>query len=369
MRVLMLGAYPPPYGGLQVHVVALRRFLRARDIPCSFINLDRHRNEERDDVYYPSSGWGVLSLLLRLRYDIVHQHVGGALSKRHMMLAFVCTLLPRTKTVFTLHSGGYPSSPEGRSLTPRSPKALILRRLDRVIAVNREGAEFFERIGVPRARIRTIAPHAFSAPDAERVSGGDRRALIGNPLDDFVRLHEPLLLSVGLLEPEYNIDLQIDAFAGIRERFPNAGLVIIGSGSLHDRLEEQIAAHPDAAHIALCGDVPHDATLRMIAEADVLLRTTSYDGDAISIREALYFGTHVLATDNGMRPDGVTLIDRLDADDLVDDVERRLEAPSSARPEMPGDRNLGEVLALFEELTTRRPARRLRRPARRVEER
>src|SRR5438105_8526009 len=39
-------------------------------------------------------------------------------------------------------------------------------------------------------------------------------------------------------------------------------------------------------------------SLRAIADADVLLRTTLYDGDAISVREALYLGTPVVATDN-----------------------------------------------------------------------
>lgn len=365
----MFGAYPPPYGGLQVHVVALRRFLRERGITCAFVNLDRHRNQEHDDVFYPDSALGVLRLLLRLRYDVIHQHVGGALSKRHMMLAFVCSLLPWAKTVFTLHSGGYPSSPEGRALTPRSPKALILRRFDRLIAVNREGADFFERIGVPPQRIRVIAPHAFSAPDVERISTSDRRALVGDRMEDFLQRHRPALLTVGLLEPEYNIDLQVEAFGAIRQRFPQAGLIIIGSGSLEDRLAQQIAAHPAAEHILLCGDVPHDATLRVIADADLLLRTTSYDGDAISIREALYFGTRVLATENGMRPVGVSLIERLAASAIADEVERQLGAPAGERPDVPGDRNLGEVLELFEELTKRRSAPLMRRPARRFEER
>ena len=58
----------------------------------------------------------------------------------------------------------------------------------------------------------------------------------------------------------------------------------------------------------LCGDVPHALTLRLIAESDLFLRTTLYDGDSVAIREALQLGTPVIASDNGMRPAGVHLI-------------------------------------------------------------
>ncbi len=66
----------------------------------------------------------------------------------------------------------------------------------------------------------------------------------------------------------------------------------------------------------LCGDVPHPLTVRLIAASDVFLRTTLYDGDSISVREALQLGVPVVATDNGMRPAGVHLIPRSDPEAL-----------------------------------------------------
>ncbi len=57
-------------------------------------------------------------LLFRLRYDVLHLHVGGMLSRRVLRLGLVCSLVPGKKTVFTFHSGGYPSLPEAKALTP-----------------------------------------------------------------------------------------------------------------------------------------------------------------------------------------------------------------------------------------------------------
>jgi glycosyltransferase involved in cell wall biosynthesis len=166
------------------------------------------------------------------------------------------------------------------------------------------------------------------------------------------------LVTVGLLEPEYDLALQIEVMAAIREKHPGAGLVVIGSGSLEAELRSLIRTKPYADHILLCGDVPHALTLRAIAQSDLLLRTTWYDGDAISVREALRLGTPVVATDNGMRPDAVRLIPTRDLHALRRAIEEELTAPRPRRPpsDDAGEENLRAVLSLYRELTDPVPA-------------
>jgi len=53
MRVLQLGPYPPPHGGVQSNLVAIRTFLRLHHVPCAVINITRHRKPDSDEVYYP----------------------------------------------------------------------------------------------------------------------------------------------------------------------------------------------------------------------------------------------------------------------------------------------------------------------------
>jgi glycosyltransferase involved in cell wall biosynthesis len=98
--------------------------------------------------------------------------------------------------------------------------------------------------------------------------------------------------------------------------------------------------------------VPHAATLRAIAEADLLLRTTLYDGDSVAVREALHLGTPVIVTDNGMRPAGVRLIPAQDKAALCSAIEASLDGPRS-RPEPSAagaEDNIEAVLKLYEEL-------------------
>ena len=47
MRVVQLGPYPPPHGGVQTNLVAIREYLRRSGHACDAINLTRHRRADR----------------------------------------------------------------------------------------------------------------------------------------------------------------------------------------------------------------------------------------------------------------------------------------------------------------------------------
>ena len=343
MRVLQIGPYPPPHGGVQTNLVDIRNYLRKQGCSCEVINVTRHRRADADGVYYPGNALAVIRLLLRLRYDLLHLHVGGDFSKRLLALSLVCCLMPGSKAVLTFHSGGYPSSPAGKAAEPRTLRGWIMRRFDGVIAVNREIADLFGRFGVPAARVRLIPPHSVSPP-------GEQAAL-PDDLARFFEQRQPRLIAVGQLEPEYDLPLQIDAMANVLERHPNAGLAILGSGSLEGMLRERVASKRYRDRILLCGDVAHEGTLRAIGRSDIVLRTTLYDGDSISVREALAFGIPVIATDNGMRPAGVRLIPAREPERLLAAIEAALAAgAASPRPVAGGEENLEAVVRFYREL-------------------
>ena len=345
MRVLQLGPYPPPHGGVQSNLVAIRTFLRKNGIPCSVINITRHRKPEADEVYYPENAWQLAGLLRRLPYDILHLHIGGMLSSRLLSLALVCACMPGRKSVLTFHSGGYPSTPEGQATGPASLAGFVVRRFDALIGVNSEIMKFFAKLHVASERAHLIYPHAF-------LEGEGQAPDLPEALKVFFDQHSPVFLSVGLLEPEYDLLLQIEVLGQVREKMPNAGLVMIGSGSLEGDLRARIAAKPYAEHMLLSGDVAHAATMQAIGQSDVMLRTTLYDGDAVSVREALHLGIPVIASDNGMRPEGVHLIPKSNLQALEQAIAEVLANPRSiGKPQTaPDETNLQAVLDLYKKL-------------------
>lgn len=345
MKVIELGPYSGPHGGVRTNLLAIRRALIDRGISCTTINLTRFTDAGGEDVEYPRNALEVVSLLLRRRCDVMHLHLGGMLTRRELALAAVCTLIPRCKTVLTFHSGGYPHCPQGQRAHPWTLRGAIFRRFDAVIAVNAALERLFKTFGVPPERIHLIPPYSVVPPPGT--------AELPRRLEHFFQQHSPVLLSVGQLEPEYDVPLQIGVLSRIRERFPNAGLMIVGDGSLREALARDIHESPCGQDILLCGDVEHAATLQAIRRADVLLRTTCYDGDSIAVREALHFGTPVIATDNGMRPAGVHAIAVSDAAALRASLETVLLQPVRRPPAAAADDiHIRAVLTLYRSLVS-----------------
>jgi glycogen(starch) synthase len=311
-HVCLIGPIPPPWGGVETHMMTLRDHIRSIGWRCSIINVTRHRQEDHDDLYFPDSAKGVLACLNAIKPDVVHVHFGGSLFVRQALLFVALSFRRKSANVFTFHSGGFPSSDEGKRARWFSLRGFALRRLDAVIGVNKELMETFARYGVRQERLHLVAPFA---PDLDVAA--IRSEQLPENIAAFADAHSPFLATVAGLEPEYGIDVQIAAFSAIRAEFPNVGLAILGSGSQRETVEALIARHPNRAHILLAGNVPRPKTLAVIARTDLLLRTTHYDGDAMSVREALAIGTPVLATDNGMRPEGVRLVSMLSPDALA----------------------------------------------------
>jgi glycosyltransferase involved in cell wall biosynthesis len=347
MRVLQLGPYPPPHGGVSRNMTAIRAELLASGHQCSIIATSRSTlTETEPDVYHPGSAFQLLKLLATLEYDVLHLHIGGGIPSRVLAMMFFCAVFSRGRSVLTLHSGGYPLSEQGLKASKNSLSGFVFRRFSRVIGVNTAMAEMFGRYGVEKQRIRVILPFSHELPD--------KTIEIPPAIGDFASRHKPLLLSTSLLEKEYDVELQIDALGEVLKEFPQAGLLIAGGGSLEKELKEKINKTGYSENILMAGDLDHKIALNLIDGFDMLLRTTHFDGDAISVREALFLETPVIATDNGMRPKGAELIPVGDEAALAEAIKKiaRNERKTKGNREEDSS-NLRAVVELYEEISRR----------------
>ncbi len=343
MRVLQLAPYPPPEGGISRNVLAIREDLRKNGHECSIIATAKSSKITAEpDVYHPRSPIELVKLLSKLDFDILHVHVGGDVPPRVLAFLAVCARFGRGKSVLTFHSGGY-AIENVETAKSFSLAGATFRRFTKIIGVNSLMLKMFENFGVKKERLKVIPPFVHQSPD--------KSIEIPANLKEFAERHAPFLLTVCLLEDAYDLFMQIDAMEKLLEKMPDAGLMIVGSGSLEDKLKQWIAGKSYAERIFLAGDVVHPVTLHLIDKADVLLRTTLFDGDAIAVREALFLETPVIATDNKMRPDGVNLIPMHDADALIKQIERLAKNEKKTKIEKADDRsNITEVLKVYEEL-------------------
>jgi glycosyltransferase involved in cell wall biosynthesis len=104
-------------------------------------------------------------------------------------------------------------------------------------------------------------------------------------------------------------------------------------------------------NLVVVRDIAPTAFVRMLAIADGYLRTTSADGDASAIREALYVGTPVIASDCVLRPAPCSLFPTGDAGQLAARIRRLIAEGQQRTSAGQSAADFGApVLALYREL-------------------
>lgn len=344
MRIVQLGPMPPPHGGVATNMLAIHEALTSCGHRSTIVDVTNRKGRQvAANVLKPRSAFGLVKMLARLDCDIVHFHIGGDFSLKLAFLTLFCGLLPKKKSVVTFHSGGY-ARDAVNTATPRSLRGAAFRSVDMLIGVNEQMIKMFRSFGVDEKLARLILPFELKRPDPS--------VKIPIGLEDFIGKCKPFLLSVGALQTEYRNDFLIKAMPSVVERFPAAGLLIVGAGDIETELKRDIASSIVAERMMIAGDVPHPVVLHLIDRADALIRITEYDGDSIAVREALFLGTPVIASDNVNRPKGVILLDsRLDPNELVGKLIKAEEAQFAGQSDAsPEGGNAARVVEVYKQL-------------------
>jgi len=114
----------------------------------------------------------------------------------------------------------------------------------------------------------------------------------------------PILLTVRNLEARMGLDTLIRAMAILRQRIPDATLLIGGAGSLRESLESLAASLDVQNRVRFLGYIPEPDLPRYYQAADAfVLPTRELEGFGLITVEALASGTPVLGTSVGATPE------------------------------------------------------------------
>ena len=223
------------------------------------------------------------------RADVLHAHGlrAGALAA----LALGRRRRGRTRLVVTLHNltvGGRLTTLVGDRL-----ERLIARRADLVLAVSPDLAERAQDLGTPHvelAIIPAVPPQQPAEPGASDAAAAE---------DAWPR-SGARLLTVARLAPQKGLPLLLEA-AAILSREVDAGRLtaftwaLAGDGPGREQAAERIAA--EQLPVTLLGrrsDAP-----ALMEVADVVVQTSLWEGQPLTIQEALRAGAAIVATDVG----------------------------------------------------------------------
>jgi glycosyltransferase involved in cell wall biosynthesis len=173
-----------------------------------------------------------------------------------------------------------------------------LRRADAFVAMSHEIEDEMRAAGVPAERIARI-PHGVDLAEFRPASPGERAALrarLGLPAA------ATLLTYTGRLLRGKGLDVLIDAFAELAPRFPDARLLLVGSGvgqslSVEDDLRAQVEARGLRARVVFTGRV--DNVADHLRASDVFVFPSLFEALGISLIEAAACGLPCVASDTG----------------------------------------------------------------------
>jgi glycogen(starch) synthase len=286
MRITLIGPLPPPHGGIASHIERMMEYLRALGHHVRALSPFSSSRPGHEKTH-------IMHLPFVLAQDgcpqIRHWHLTGW----HRLLVMACCerLLPG-KSVYTLHVDLERVGP------PDTLLRWMLHPVDTVVCVKEEDAR---RIRERRLHENVVVIPAF-IPSRQPPQPEDE-------LCEWLHSRSPALLVMATHwgvtggQPTYGLDLLLSNMEQLVEHFPRLGLLaLVPAGPIPDDqrqlVAEQLRNHP--VHVRFV-DRPVDL-LAVLPAADIFVRPTRTDGDALSIREAAALGVRVVASDCVARP-------------------------------------------------------------------
>lgn len=305
--VLLVGPFPPPFGGVSVHVRRLARLTATHGFTVSVFNHFRATQTEpvvarglsRNPLLY-------LASLQPVRARLVHYHH----SRWSTLMATAIALggrRSRPATVITVHSHSLDSSLQGHYLRGALTR-WALRRFDAVVAVSDGVAEGLV-LAIPDLPVAVIP--AYLSPGDEPPSD------LSEPTRRFLAAGGPtLIIAAYRLNTDaqghsiYGVDFAFELFAALARAHPCLRLTVFLAKQptlpaerrrLENLLREAAAGGlADRFRVAI-----GEPLAPALGYESIVLRPTRTDGDAVTVREAIAAGRPVLASDVVRRPDGV----------------------------------------------------------------
>lgn len=320
-RIALFGPYPPPLGGIAVHVQRVGAKLQQQGNTVFFFDTEQH-------CFIARYGAKLVHFLRAVRADIVYYHTPYV--RRGLVTFFLLVLLQkimRFHLVFVEHDAQ--EFKKHAALRNKIFAWSVMRAHHVVFIGNTPYMSYRERAVIPSS---FSVESAFLPPDLTQE--GRILATYPQELFTFLARSSPVILmnafQVRLVDDIdlYGYDMCLDLLRRVRQVHPQAGLVFaLASIGNHDHYERMCARAQDFglsdSIYILHGQKELWPLYKLV---DIFVRPTLFDNYGISVAEARYFNVPAVASDVCVRPAGTVLFAKRDGDAFYANVMAALPA-------------------------------------------
>jgi len=322
-KIALIGPYPPPYGGISVHIKRLKEQLEKKGYECLVYDLGRHKPTEGNIIRVKHSKRWLLRNFFFATEDIVHYHNSYW---RWRVIMGMMGLLGK-KTVITIHGESLRDSLKGSNLFKKHILKFALKHTAAIIVINPETYKYVLSLGVIQERIKNIT--SFLPPTIRK----DEVSEIPQEVWNFIDSHRPVISANAFRLKFYNgqdlygLDMCVELCARLKNDYPDIGFVFalsdIGDNEYFQKMKQRIVEKRLKNNFFFqtkpCQFYP------ILLKSDVFVRPTNTDGFGISIGEAIHFKIPAVASNVCTRPEGTILFQNREIDDFTTKVKDVLD--------------------------------------------
>lgn len=324
-RIALIGTYPPPIGGVSIHIYRLSKALTQQGM--EIVVYDTSASSKEDGVLPGVGRRKLFFKLLSSRTRIVHYHNHDWTMRALLLLLKVFS----KKVIFTLHS--FRDDLQAASLLNKFLIHFVARWGDYFIATNSDIKEKLILIGTNPNKIKLIP--AFLPPNLSEEAFGS----LPDFANTFMKTHEPLIsanayrISFFGGQDLYGIDLCVDLCHALKKDWPKVGLIFclptVGDTAYYSKLQARIHdldIDNNFLFVTEPVSLPH-----ILEQSNLFIRPTNTDSYGVSVAEALYLGTPAIASDVCERPTGTILFPSRNLKELIRLSKKVLEDQKSGK--------------------------------------
>ena len=351
-KLAIVGGYPPPFGGVSVHIKRILACIDKTDIDYVLFNT-APAAIDHPHIVNAGKASRLFQYIFLSKNQVLHFHTN------HIpFLLFALSVLPilGKQVMITLHSERPMRWYNESGSFKRSLFRSCIKRSAHIICVSEVLSSWLQEIGVLESNI-TVSP-AYLPPSQEERS----EANLDSEINGFLRTHSPIIGSHGWFGyfvegvHVYSFDMIIELIQRLRKKHENIGFYTFISGVYDSKHRDEIyqirsKLHLEKDWLILEQQFP---AASLYERSDVFVRPTITDGDSVSIRECLDMQVPVVASDAVKRAEGCVLFENRNLDEFekgVCDVLDRLQEHKTRVKAIHFPDNAEKIINIYRKLT------------------
>ncbi len=355
--IIFVGPLAPPIGGVSSHVAGLAGLLSTNGFPCTILDGYSATQQKyiipnvehfvfRNPLRFFKIQWFLYSEKSNSG-ESIHLHFSQIIGHA---LIFAFFFKRGRKLFLTLHDGDQAGRYQRATWPLRLLARLMLRRMDKIVALSRKQEKFYISMGVSKRKVeRWETTVTLPVVSDSTLLPSDIRAL--KPIEDGGE--ETILVTSGYPNESYGIDDCLELLDRVGAHYPCRLIVCLygvsSQPAYEQKLRARLIAHP---RVHLVDTLPAPGFFALLSKASLYLRPSRIDSYGLAITEALNLGIPSLASDVCGRDSRCTLFPTGDMKQFVEKAIEMIETGQKSRKRDDvgriSDQKFQNIVALYE---------------------